>query len=480
MNSKKILSNFIWRFLERSGAQGVSVIVSVVLARLLDPEVYGTVAIVTVFLTIMQVLVDSGLGTALIQKKDADEVDFSTVFWFNLLMGPLLYIIMFFLAPLISAFFKMPELSSLLRVASLFLIVSGIKNVQQAYVSRNMMFRHFFFATLAGTIGAAIMGITMAYLGYGVWALVFQMLFNTIVDTTILWITVRWRPQRLFSIQRLKTLFSYGWKLLISALLDTIYNEMRQVIIGKVYTRADLAQYNQGEKFPKLIVTNINTSIDSVLLPTMSKAQDNPATVKSMTRRAIKTSTFIIVPFMTGLFVCAKPLISVLLTDKWIPCVPFLRIFCVSFAMYPIHTANLNAIKALGRSDLFLKLEIMKKAIGLFALFTTVWISVKAMAYSLLVTSILSQFINAWPNKKLMDYSYLEQMKDLSKQLLLSAFMGLVVYCISFIGLKDVYTLGIQIVVGIVIYLFGSKIMRIDSLEYLLGILKNNSLRKKN
>ena len=420
------------------------------------------------------------MGSALIQKKDADDLDFSSVFYFNIGVCSILYGIMFLCAPLIAAFYKMDELTPVIRVLSLIVVISGIKNVQQAYVSRNMLFKRFFFSTLGGTIGAAIVGIVMAYNGFGVWALVAQMLFNAAVDTTILWITVKWRPKKMFSWARLKALFSYGWKLLASALLDTVYNELRQLVIGKIYSKEDLAHYNQGEKFPKLIVSNINTSIDSVLLPTMSKAQDDPDQVKKMTRRAIKTSTYVMMPAMVGLAVCADALVSLILTEKWLPCVPFLRIFCFTFAFWPIHTANLNAIKAMGRSDLFLKLEIIKKIMGIIALVSTMWISVMAMAYSLLVTSVLSQIITSWPNKKLMNYSYPEQVKDMLPQIGLSLSMGAVVYCVQFLGLNNVLTLLIQIVVGVLFYVVFSKIFHIDSYEYIktsvIGIIKK---RKK-
>ena len=423
----KILSNLIWRFLERCGAQGVTLIVSLILARLLDPEVYGTVALVTVFITIVQVFVDSGLGTALIQKKNADDLDFSSVFFFNLALCIAMYLALFFAAPLISAFYKMPDLTAIIRVLGLVIVFSGVKNVQQAYVSRNLLFKKFFFSTLTGTVAAAVIGIYMAYSGYGVWAIVFQMLVNTAVDTIILWIIVKWRPKMMFSLQRLKGLYSYGWKLLVSALIDTGFNKLQQMIIGKVYTKSSLAFYNQGEQYPLAIVSNINASIDSVLLPVMSKAQDDPNAVKNMTRRAIKTSTYIIMPCMVGLGVCSEPLISLLLTDKWLPCVFFLRVFCFSYAFWPIHTANLNAINALGRSDLFLKLEIIKKIVVLLATLSTMFISVKAMACSVLATSILGQMINSWPNKKLMDYSYFEQVKDMLPQICLSLIMGILV-----------------------------------------------------
>ena len=479
MSSTNVITNFFWRFLERCGAQGVTFIVSIVLARLLDPTVYGTVALVTIFTTIMQVFVDSGMGNALIQKKDADDLDFSSVFYFNMAMCSVLYLIMFFAAPLIASFYRMPELTAIVRVLSFVVVISGVKNVQQAYVSRHLMFKRFFFSTLGGTIGAAVIGIAMAYLGFGVWALVAQMLFNAAVDTTILWITVKWRPKKMFSFQRLKSLFSYGWKLLASSLIDTVYNDLRQLIIGKKYSSGDLAYYNQGKKFPQLIVTNINTSIDSVLLPTMSKAQDDMAAVRSMTRRAIKTSTFLIMPAMIGLAVCAEPLVQLILTEKWLPCVLFLRIFCITYAFYPIHTANLNAIKAMGRSDLFLKLEIIKKTVGIIAILITMWISVQAMAYSFLVTTILNQIINSWPNKKLLNYSYLEQVKDMMPQILLSLGMGAAIYAVSFLHLSASLTLLIQIPLGVLVYWSGSKIFHVESYTYIIEMVKNFKKRKK-
>ncbi len=473
MNTKEnVTSNLIWRFLERCGAQGVTFIVSIILARLLDPDVYGTIALVTVFTTIMQVFVDSGMGNALIQKKDADDLDFSTVFYFNITVCVVFYLIMFISAPFIASFYKMPKLTPVVRCLSLMLIISGIKNVQQAYISKKMLFKRFFFATLGGTIGAAVVGIVMAYLGFGVWALVAQMLINGCIDTLILWLTVKWRPKRMFSFERLKQLFSFGWKLLVSSLLDTVYNDLRQLIIGKIYTSADLAQYNRGKQFPQFIVTNINTSIDSVLLPTMSKVQDNSEKVKNMTRRAIKTSTYIMMPLMIGLTVCAEPIVRLILTEKWLPCIPFMRIFCFTYAFYPIHTANLNAIKAMGRSDLFLILEVIKKAVGLIAILITMRISVMAMAYSLLVTSVLSQIINSTPNKKLLNYSYIEQLKDMLPQISLSCVMGAAVYCIKFIGLNDIVTLAIQIITGAAIYIAGSVVFKIDSFNYIISIVK--------
>lgn len=475
---EKTISNFIWRFAERCGAQLVTFIVSIILARILLPEYYGIISLVTVFTTIMQVFVDSGLSTALIQKKDADDLDFSSVFYFNFAVCIALYLIMFLVAPLIASFYDMPELVSIVRVISLTIVISGIKGVQQAYVSRNMLFKRFFYATLGGTIFSAILGIAMAYAGFGVWAIIAQQLSNAAIDTLILWITVKWRPKLMFSWIRLKGLLGFGWKMLVSSLLDTIYNNLRSLIIGKIYSSADLAYYNEGKKFPILIITNINTSIDSVLLPSMSKEQDNKDRVKSMTRRSIQVSTYIMAPLMIGLACCAESVVTIVLTEKWLPCVFFLQIFCITYMFYPIHTANLNAIKAMGRSDLFLKLEIAKKTVGMILLVSTMFISVEALAYSLLISTLSSMIINSWPNKKLLNYSFLEQMKDIMPSILLAMIMGIVVYFIGYINLPTIPLFVIQVVCGVVIYVAGSAIFKLEPYKYVKDIVVSFVMKK--
>lgn len=466
------LSGLIWRFMERFCAQGVTFVVSIILARLLDPEVYGIVAIVTVFTAILNVFIDSGLGNSLIQKKDADDLDFSSVFFFNMFMCVVLYLLLFAGAPLIAKFYKIPLLTPVIRVMSLTIIISGVKNVQQAYVSKHLLFKRFFFATLGGTVGAAVLGIWMAYKGYGVWALVAQGLFNSTVDTVILWLTVKWRPKLMFSIERFKGLFSFGWKLLVSQLIDTIYNNLRQLIIGKLYNADNLAFYNRGYMLPNVFVVNVNTAIDSVLFPVMSNAQDNVESVRTMTRRSIQVSSYIMWPIMLGLAAVSRPLVTILLTDKWLPCVPYVIIFCISYAFLPMETANLNAIKALGRSDIFLRLTTIKKIIGFIILAATLWFGPLIMAASNLFFSVVNQIINAWPNRKLLHYSYSQQIADILPSMMLSVVMFGAVWCVQYLHFNNVLTLIIQLVVGIVVYAFGSMIFRLDSFYYILSILK--------
>lgn len=276
-----------------------------------------------------------------------------------------------------------------------------------------------------------------------------------------------------FSCQRFKGLFSYGWKLLATALIDTFYNQARQLIIGKKYTSDALAYYNQGYKLPSLVVVNIDTSIDSVLLPALSEEQTDKQRVRAMTRSAISISTYLIMPMLAGLAACATPLVIIVLTEKWLPCVPFLRVFCLSYAFYPVHTANLNAIKAMGRSDILLKLEIVKKAIGFLSILIAMNYGAMAMAYSLLITSVISQVINSWPNKSLLDYSYLEQLKDIFPQTALTAAMLGIVLLFENLKMNNWIILIIQIAVGIFVYVVGSGIFRIESYSYLKTVIKN-------
>ncbi len=468
-----IVRNMFWRFSERLAVRFVQLALTIILARLLEPNVYGSVALVTVFITILNVFIDSGLGGALIQKKNSDDLDFSTVFYFNIFFCLVLYALLFFAAPLIASFYKQPELTPVVRVVGITLLISGIKNIQHAYVSKHMLFKKFFFATLTGTIVSTIVSIVMAYYGFGVWALITQHLVNAFIDTIFLWFTVKWRPKLMFSFFRLKGLFSYGWKMLVSSLINTVYNELRQLLIGKIYTTSDLAFYNRGRALPKLVVANVDSALNSVLFPALSSVQDRSERLKQMMRRSMKTSTYILAPLLFGLAVCGEDVIRVLYTDKWLPAVPYLYIFCASLVFTPIHTSNLSAIKASGRSDLFLKLEIAKKTVGLIILFATIRISVLVLALSGLVTNIVFQIINSWPNRKLLNYTYGEQIKDIIPNLLLAAVMAGVVYCLHFIPMPSILRIVCSIILGAAFYISASKLLKLESYTYMIEMIKS-------
>lgn len=469
---KSVITNLLWKFAERGGAQGVSFIVTIVLARMLEPSEYGLIAMVSVIIALLNVFVDSGMANALVQKKDADDLDFSSVFYFNIIFCSVLYILLFISSPVIADFYHKSELSSVTRVLGLTMLISGVKNVQMSVISKNMQFRRFFFSTMSGTIIAAVVGITMAYKGYGIWALVAQNITNTLIGTIVLWITVKWRPKLIFSFDRLKILLSFGWKILISNLLETVYNNMQQLIIGVIYSSADVAFFNKGKSFPLLIIDNLNSSLNSVIFPTMSAAQDNKETLRNMTRRSIKVSMYVVIPMMFGMFVVAKPFISVLLTDKWLASVPYMRIFCIALMFYPLHSANLNAILAVGRSDLYLRLDILKKIIGIVLLLGSMWFGAMAMAYSLLIFNIASAIINAWPNRAILNYGIKEQFLDILPVILLSFVMAIVVYMIGLINMPNYLLLCIQSLAGIVVYFIGSMALKLDSFDYVFSISK--------
>ena len=478
-NRTRVVSNFLWRFFERIGAQMITVIVNIILARRLGPGPAGKIAIVLAITNLLKVFAESGMGTALIQKKDPDDLDFSSVFFFNLGFSTILYLGLFAFAPRIAAHYGDPSLVPIIRVLGLTLVVSGLYNVQQAYVSKTLQFKRFFFATLGGTLFSGALSVAMVYLGCGIWSLVALQLSNFAVNTLILWFTVNWRPKRMFSWQRLGGLLSYGWKLLVSSFLDTAYNQLYPLIIGGRYTAEELGQYDKGRSWPDQITTSINQSLDSVLLPVLSEKQDQKTQVREMTRRAIKTSSYIMMPVMAGLAACAEPLIRLLLKEQWLPSVPYMQIFCVIYAFYPLHTANLNAIKAVGRSDIFLKLELIKTALGLAVLFVTVRYGIMAMALGMLFWDICSQLVNAWPNRKLLDYPYLTQLKDMAPSILLSAVMAAAVLAVLRLGLSDGLTLLIQIPLGVAIYVTGSVLLKLESFEYLLATAKNMIQKRK-
>lgn len=471
--NSKAFSSLFWKLLERGGTQGIQFIIQIFLARLLSPNDYGVIALITVFIALANVFVQSGFNTALIQKQNADEKDFSSVFYISVLVAGILYIVLFVTAPLIANFYNIQELINIIRVLSLTLFLGAFNSIQNAIVSRKMVFKKLFYSSFGAIIISGIIGIVFAYRRFGVWALVYQQLINQFLICLILWFTVKWRPQLLFSFQRVKDLFSFGGKLLSSALLDTGYREMTNLIVGKIYTPAMLGYYNRGNQFPNLIVSNLNGSIQSVLFPVLASVQDDKRRIKDITRRAIVTSSYIVFPAMIGLIVIAEPMIRLILTEKWLPCVPYLRLFCLSYVLWPIHTANLQAINAIGRSDIFLKLEIIKKIVGVNIIIITSKVSPLMMALGTVFSGIISSFINSYPNKKLLDYSYFEQMKDILPSIVLSCVMGIIAYSIVFLGLSDLITIILQIIIGGITYILLSYVIKLECFMYLLKIIKN-------
>jgi len=472
-------SGIIWKLLERVGAQFVSLVVSVVLARILLPEDYSVVSIVSIFFVFCNVFISGGLNTALIQKKDSDIIDYSTVLFVSLGMAFVLYGVMFFVAPYIALLYHNPMLISVIRVMSLMLFVTAYKGVVCALVSSSLKFKNFFISTLVGTVISAFVGIAMAMKGYGAWALVAQQMTNAFVDSLILTITTKIRFKIVISFSRLKSLFSYGWKIFVASVISVIYSEIRPLIVGIRFSPVDLAYYNKGKSFPELFNSSLSDSISAVLFPVMSKFQDSREDMLSVTRRYMKTSSYIIFPVMVGFFAVSDNFIRVVLTEKWLFASPYIKIFCVTSMFNIIQTGNLQVIRASGRSDLILKLEIIKKSIYfiVIALFVFLADSPYLLALSELLCMLIATFINTYPNVSLVGYKYKHQLFDFLPNFILTIVMGIAVALVGMMKLPITVLLIMQIVTGICTYIGLSVITHNSNFYYLLNFVKEK--RKK-
>ena len=474
MNNSIIFKSFLWKLLERCSVQIVTFIVTIVLARLLMPEEYGIVALITIFIALAEIIADGGFNTALIQKKDANNVDFSTVFFFSLVLAALLYAILFVVAPYISIFYNQTQLTPVIRVLSLSLLFYSFNSVQRAYVSRFMLFKKLFISALIAVLLSGSIGIYLAYMGYGVWALVWQTILNQFFTTIIMWFTVKWRPILSFSKERFHTLFSFGWKIFCTNFIVTLFIRLRAMVIGKVFSPATLAYYDKGNQFPGLISDNVCGSIQSVIFPAFSEAQDDKEKVKSMMRRAINTSCLFMFPLMIGLMVCAKPLVILLLTEKWLGVVPFMQILCLANFFRPISIPNQQAITALGHSDITLKLEIVRKVIDIIILAISCYMGALAIAWGVVVFNLICVIVNLIPNVKLLDYKIHEQLKDLVPTFIISFVMGGAIYGISYIPISPLVQLFLMMISGLIMYIGLCYIFKVESFFYLLDMVTKN------
>lgn len=472
---KSIISGLSWSFGERILAQGITFGVSIILARILSPTEYGLIALVLIFINLSNVFVVSGLGEALIQKSETTDGDFSTMFWSSLFFSIFIYIFLYNLSPFIAKLYRKDEVIWILRILALKLPLASINTIQRAYLSRRMEFKKFFFSTLGGTVISGIVGIILAYKGYGVWALVFQYITNSTIDTLVLFLIINWKPKLIFDINSAKSMIKYSLKIMGASFINELYSEIRSLIIGRVYSPADLAFYNRGNQFPSLFITNINTSICTVFFPVMSRLQDKKEELKNLSKTTLIVSTYVIFPLLMGLVGVSKNLVTVLLTEKWLPSVFYLNVLCFYWMVQPMQSVNWQILKAVGRSDLCLKLEIIKKTIGFSLVFFTMFISVEAMAYSTTVFAIISMLINMIPNGKLINYYFYEQLKDIMINVFLSGSMCLIVFISgNILSFSNMVNLFLQILIGVIYYISISYILKIES----FFILKDKILSK--
>ncbi len=462
---QKVVKGFAWALLERFSMQFASFFISMILARLLTPNDYGTIALLTIFISLSGVFADSGFGSAIIQKKEATEVDFNSVFYLSLCTSSLVYGVLFFIAPWVAAFYETPILVDLLCLLGLSIPLNAINSIQNAELSRKMLFHLSFRISLIGFVATSITGVSLAFLGYGPWALAWSSIAGAVVGVVTRWYFIAWRPKLMFSWQAIKGLFSYGWKLIISSLLDRGYNNLSGLLIGTFYSRADLAFVDKGRSIPSMAMDSINGTLDRVAFPALAQVQDQREKVRDTMRRMIATSTFFVFPLMTGCTVCASSLIPLLFGNQWLPAIPYVQLACFTFALWPFHTINLQAINALGRSDVFLILEIIKKGLGLIAILSTVRFGVWWMiAVGAFVMGPMSMVINSWPNRKLLGYTIGMQLRDVLPAALLCGLMTGCILPLVWLPLPGWGRLLLQVPLGVIVYFFAAWLFRLAPL----------------
>ena len=469
------IKSLFWKITERGSRAFVELAVQIVMARLLAPELFGALAIMLVFVNVGNIFVQSGLNTALVQSPKMDDSDCSTVYWISLTVSAALYLCVFFAAPSIASFYQMDAIIWPLRALALILIINAYNAVQIAIVQRELKFRIVFNAAIASSVLSGSIGVISAVFGAELWALVLQQLSYQTCNCFFMAAQVDWRPRLVFNSKRARELFSFGWKLLVSGVLDQGYQSLSDLIIGKQFSASSLGLVSQGKKYPQALGSMLDGAIQPVMLSAVSRVQDDVAYVKRLVRRALKTSTFFIVPSMTLFAVAAEPIVGILLGAKWLPCVPFLQMYCFVYALLPIHTTNLQALNGMGRSDLFLKLELIKKGYGIcFILFAAFILHDSHLMVGMyMISGIFSTFVNAYPNKKVIGYSYIEQLRDIAPAFGISAVSGIAaLLCGSFVT-SSALRIFINITVMALVYLGIAWVFKLETLDYLIKTVRD-------
>jgi len=472
IETKKITKNLAWGYAEQVLTYLISFATSLVLSRILAPEIYGTITLLNVLIALLQLCMDCGLSNALIQKKDADERDFSTVFWANICLSTIMYIALFFLAPYIADFYNDSSITSILRVLGLWIVTYGVKNVQVAYVTKKLLFKKLFWASLFGTIVAGITAVYLAINGYGAWSLVALHIVDNVLDTIIIWFTLGFRPKKVFDFSRFKTLFKFGSKLFIASIADTAYNDIRSLVIGKVYSSADFAYYEKGKRYPSLVQSMFSSVVDKITFSIMSDAQDEKERMRNYAKATITIGSFLIWPMMIGLAAISKNLIVLLVTDKWINSVPYIMIFCIATATTPISNLNINVLKSLGKGNKLLIKEIIKKIVAIIIMIIAIPYGPIAIALGELIYAPMACIFNQFNGQKLIGYSIIEQWEDIFPNMFIAVVMGITVYYIGSISLPLAVVLLMQILSGILIYFVLAFILRNKALKICINYIR--------
>ena len=460
-----------WSFLDNIAGQGITFLVGLVLARILSPAEFGILGMITIFIAISNSIIDSGFSNALIRKTDAKEIDYNTVFFFNLALSTLLYTILFIASPAISRFFKEPQLVEITRVMGLLLFINALAIIQRTLLVKRVDFKTQTKVSIIASAGSAFVGIGMALMGYGVWSLVGQQLSRQFLNTLFLWVFNTWRPALEFSIQSFKELFGFGSKLLLSGLLNTLYNNIYYIIIGRFYSAAQLGQYTRAEQFNMIFSSNLTSVVQRVSYPVLSSIQNEPERLREAYRKVIKSTMLITFACMLGLAATAKPVILILIGEKWLVAVKYLQIICFSGMLYPLHAINLNILQVKGRSDLFLKLEIIKKGLAVGPICLGIFLGIEYMLLGSVFNGFIAYYLNARYSKGMINYSVLEQVKDILPTFIVSLCVAAAMWSITLLEMNNYLLLLIQCIVGILMAVMIYEKLNLEEYKELKGIV---------
>jgi teichuronic acid exporter len=469
---KKTTKGLLWSSIDRFSTQGIGFVFSIILARLLQPKDYGVIAMLMIFMAIAGTFVDSGFSTALIRKPDLKEKDMSTAFYFNIVVGVVCYSILFFISPYVANFYNEPILSPILKVVGLSVLFNSLTVVQRAQFTKKVDFKTQAKISLQSTIVSGVVGVFMAYKGFGVWALVVQNLFSSLISTFLLWYFSKWRPVTGFYKDSFKNLFGFGSKMLASALLDTIYNNIYSMVIGKFFSSTKLGLFSRAQTFAAMPSSNITNVLQRVTFPVLSMIQNDEESLRRNYRKILRTSAFIIFPLMMGLCALASPIVKVILTNKWDGCILYLQIICFAMMWYPIHAINLNLLQVKGRSDLFLRLEIIKKIVGVSIMCVTIPLGITYMCIGMVVSSLIALVINTYYTGNLINVGYLRQMRDLVPIFANSIVMGGLCFFSIMYFENNMLKIIVGLTIGVLYYLVSSFLFRFKELDYVLSMLK--------
>ena len=475
---QKAVAGTVWNFISTLLTKFASMAVQLVLARLILPEEFGTIALLNIFITLSNVLITTGFATAIIQKKDLTETDKSSAYFMGLGISVVLYVIMFFSAPYIAEFYKDPDLSLVLRVYSVVIIIAGLRSVHNSLINKELKFKINLWRGLITVVAQGTVGIALAYMGFGVWALVVSYIVGSIVGAIYTSFVVKWRPQLLFSWDAVKSMFKFSSNVLLSSVFNTVYSDIRALIIGKVYTTETLAYYDRANLIRGYIFDTTIGAISTVMLPVLSKVNDNAEMVKRGLRRIISLNMFVSTPMRVGLILVAEPMILLLLGNQWAESVPFLQLICITNLLSPTMNRT-NAYLAIGKSNLALRAQLINKGAILLGIFLTVRISVYMVVVSALIGNVIGFIEGVYTNKKYLGYTVKEQVLDIIKPLLFSGLMGVAVYFTGFIGLNGIVTMILQCAVGAATYVLISVAFKYESFYYMVDIIKKMILKKK-